>query len=195
MYHAKLHPEQYSDTFSDEQLAQLHKSIMHVCHTAVESLADSSKFPDDWIFKYRWGKGKKDAPTTLPNGEKLAFLTVGGRTSCIVPSLQKKTGKVAGDVKKEDLQEIKAEDEKPKKGKGAVTATVEKSNGKSTAGRKRAAIKEETVEGEVDKKVNGTTAKRSKKAPKEVEEKGSKVEAEPSPGRRRSARVSRNRVD
>ena len=68
-------------------------------------MADSSKFPDDWLFKHRWGKGKKDAATTLPNGAKITFLTVGGRTSCIAPSIQIKTGPVAADVS------VKAEDD------------------------------------------------------------------------------------
>lgn len=63
---------------------------MHVCQTAVAGLADSEKFPKDWLFKYRWGKGKKDAITCLPNGAEISFITVGGRTSCIVPSIQKK---------------------------------------------------------------------------------------------------------
>ena len=75
---------------------------MHVCQTAVDALADSSKFPEQWLFKHRWGKGKKDAPTSLPNGEKITFLKVGGRTSCVVPSVQKKTGAVAGDMKDDD---------------------------------------------------------------------------------------------
>jgi len=98
LYNAKLHPEQYSDTFSSAQLKQLHKSIIYVCQTAVDLLADSSKFPEDWLFKHRWGKGKKGSLTTLPNGAKITFLTVGGRTSCVIPSVQKKTGAVAGDV-------------------------------------------------------------------------------------------------
>ena len=99
LYHAKLHPEQYSDTFSAAQLKQLHTSILYVTKTAVDLLADSSKFPDEWLFNHRWGKGKKDAPTKLPNGAAITFLTVGGRTSCVVPSVQKKTGAVAADVK------------------------------------------------------------------------------------------------
>ncbi|KAF4633460.1 hypothetical protein G7Y89_g4661 [Cudoniella acicularis] len=101
LYNAKLHPEQYSNTFNSDQVKQLHKSIHYVCQTAVDLLADSSKFPDDWLFNHRWGKGKKDSPTTLPNGAKITHLTVGGRTSCVVPSIQKKTGAVAGDIKKD----------------------------------------------------------------------------------------------
>lgn len=71
---------------------------MHVCGVAVSTLADSEKFPDDWLFKHRWGKGKKDKPTKMPDGSAITFLTVGGRTSCVVPSRQKKTGVVAADV-------------------------------------------------------------------------------------------------
>jgi formamidopyrimidine-DNA glycosylase len=34
----------------------------------------------------------------------MIFLTVGGRTSCVVPSRQKKTGRVAAGVKEEELK-------------------------------------------------------------------------------------------
>lgn len=96
MYQSCLHPEQYSNTFNDEQIKRLHEAIMYVCDTAVGVNADSDLFPEDWLMKHRWGKGKKDA-NTLPNGEKITFLKVGGRTSAIVASRQKKTAAVAGD--------------------------------------------------------------------------------------------------
>jgi formamidopyrimidine-DNA glycosylase len=114
MYDAKIHPEQYSNTLSDEQLKQLHKSIHHICGTAVELLADSEQFPETWLFKHRWGKGKKDASTTLPNGEKIVFLTVGGRTSAVIPSVQKKTGPVAKEISE---AESGGEENAPKKAK------------------------------------------------------------------------------
>ncbi|MCJ1478987.1 hypothetical protein MMC13_007671 [Lambiella insularis] len=104
MYDAKIHPEQYSNTLSKAQIAQLHKSIHYVCSLAVETKADSSQFPEEWLFKHRWGKGKKDSKNQLPNGAKISFVTVGGRTSAVVPSVQKKTGKVAGDVRPEDKE-------------------------------------------------------------------------------------------
>lgn len=97
LYQARLHPEQYSNTFSDEQIKRLHDAIMYVCNTAVDTLGESDKFPEDWLMLHRWGKGKKDGGR-LPNGAKITFLKVGGRTSAIVPSIQKKTGAVAGDV-------------------------------------------------------------------------------------------------
>lgn len=35
LYHAKLHPEQYCNEFSDEEMKRLHESIRYVCQTAV----------------------------------------------------------------------------------------------------------------------------------------------------------------
>ncbi|KAI9691816.1 MAG: hypothetical protein M1822_007888 [Bathelium mastoideum] len=97
LYQARIHPEQYSNTFTDSQVKALHHSLVYVCAVAVETLADSSKFPDDWLMKYRWGKGKKGGDR-LPSGEHIAHLKVGGRTSAIVPSVQIKNGPVAADV-------------------------------------------------------------------------------------------------
>ncbi|KAK5626344.1 hypothetical protein RRF57_002059 [Xylaria bambusicola] len=102
MYQAGMHPEQYSDEFTDSEIAKLYKAICYVCDTAVEKLGDSDQFPEDWLFNHRWGKGKKDAAKTLPNGERLLFITVGGRTSCVVPTRQKKTGRVTAGVKEEE---------------------------------------------------------------------------------------------
>ena len=102
MYQAKLHPEQYSDDFADGDITTLFKAICYVCDTAVDKLGDSDQFPEDWLFHHRWGKGKKDSPGVLPTGEKLTFVTVGGRTSCIVPSIQKKRGKALNPGLKEE---------------------------------------------------------------------------------------------
>jgi formamidopyrimidine-DNA glycosylase len=98
LYHAKIHPEQYSNTLNDDQIKELYRCIHYVCSTAIDVLADSEKFPEHWLFKHRWGKGKKNHPTTLPNGDKITFLTVGGRTSAVVPAVQKKTGAVAKEI-------------------------------------------------------------------------------------------------
>lgn len=46
-YQARIHPEQYSDTFSAEQITRLHDSLLHVCNFACDILADYSKIPDD----------------------------------------------------------------------------------------------------------------------------------------------------
>lgn len=98
LYHAKIHPEQYSNTLSDDQIKELNTSIHYVCSTSIDVLADSEKFPEHWLFKHRWSKGKKNQSSALPNGDKITFLTVGGRTSAVVPTVQKKTGAVAKEI-------------------------------------------------------------------------------------------------
>lgn len=67
------------------------------------------------MFDHRWGKGK--GASTLPNGDKLAWITVGGRTSCYVPAVQKKTGHVVSGIKEEAADDSNPDD-KPKKSKG-----------------------------------------------------------------------------
>ncbi|KIX95216.1 uncharacterized protein Z520_09132 [Fonsecaea multimorphosa CBS 102226] len=146
MYNAKMHPEQYANTLNDSQIAQLHRSIHYICGTAVELLADSEKFPEDWLFKHRWGKGKKDSSNTLPNGEKIAFLTVGGRTSAVVPSVQKKTGPVAKEMSEAEMPDEedaakKPKDRKRKSAKEDQDDEVEPK--KSKAKKRKSAIKEE----------------------------------------------------
>ncbi len=157
MYHAKMHPEQYSNTLSEEQITQLHESIHYICGTAVDLLADSDRYPEDWLFKHRWGKGKKDAPKSLPSGEKITFLTVGGRTSAVVPSVQKKTGPVA-----KEMDEAESGGEAPDK-KLKVNGAGGKKRKSKDEDQKDAAVDGETPE------VNGvakrtTPAKRQRKS-------------------------------
>lgn len=44
---------------------------MEVAQTSTAVDADSSRFPDDWLFAHRW------KPKTAPS--RLKFLTIGGR--------------------------------------------------------------------------------------------------------------------
>ncbi|KAH7340954.1 Formamidopyrimidine-DNA glycosylase H2TH domain-containing protein [Rhizoctonia solani] len=92
LFQSRIHPEQRASTLSDEQLQTMYDQTKSVCETAVAVNADSSQFPKDWLFKYRWGKGEKNkTDMILANGEKakLKWLTVGGRTSAVVEQLQK----------------------------------------------------------------------------------------------------------
>ncbi|KAM0278970.1 hypothetical protein ACHAQH_004836 [Verticillium albo-atrum] len=124
LYQAKVHPEQYCDEFSDKEIKTIYEMVRYVCQTAVDKLGDSDEFPEHWLFKYRWGKGGKDAASALPNGEKLAFITVGGRTSCYAPSRQKKTGRVVPTAKEEPLDAKEAANAAPAKPKGRRKAKV-----------------------------------------------------------------------
>ncbi|KAK0629149.1 Formamidopyrimidine-DNA glycosylase N-terminal domain-containing protein [Bombardia bombarda] len=159
LYHAKLHPEQYCDDFDDAQIKTLYESIRFVCQLAVDKLGDSDQFPEDWLFNYRWGKGTKGATSRLPNGENLAFLTVGGRTSCFAPNVQKKTGRVVPGVKEEPLE---SEPEEKVKVKKAAKPKTAKSKVAKEADEEDQPIKRKhkTDEDEMPaKKVKSTTAK------------------------------------
>ncbi|KAI0367522.1 AtMMH-1 [Pilatotrama ljubarskyi] len=100
LYHARVHPEERCNVLTDEQLEALHKQTSDVCRFAVSVNADDSKFPEHWLFKHRWGKGKKEKHTLkLPDGKPatIKWITVGGRTSAYVAELQKlQRGATAG---------------------------------------------------------------------------------------------------
>jgi formamidopyrimidine-DNA glycosylase len=56
LYHARVHPEQRSDTLNQEALERLYHWIVEVPKVAVAAHADDTKFPEDWLFKHRWVK-------------------------------------------------------------------------------------------------------------------------------------------
>lgn len=175
LYQAKFHPEQYCNEFDDDQIQTLYDAIRYVCQLAVDKLGDSDQFPKDWMFHYRWGKGQKGAAGHLPSGERLAFLTVGGRTSCYAPDIQKKTGHIAPGVKEEPI-ESDQDEQKPKKGGKAKGKTV----------KSEAKVVKNEPETEIGSKAkSGRGAQKRKKGVEEEEEedvkpvKKGKARAEP----------------
>ncbi|EGO28464.1 hypothetical protein SERLADRAFT_458886 [Serpula lacrymans var. lacrymans S7.9] len=118
LYHARVHPEQRCRSLSDDQTAALHHQIADVCRIAVEANADDSKYPAHWLFKHRWGKGKKAEHTMkLPSGAPatIRWITVGGRTSAYVSELQQlssaKTQKLDAKEDDSDLTPLSSEAE------------------------------------------------------------------------------------
>ncbi|GKT46393.1 formamidopyrimidine-DNA glycosylase [Colletotrichum spaethianum] len=177
LYQSRLHPEQYCDSFDEAEVKRLYEAVRYVCQTAVDKLGDSDEFPVDWLFNYRWGKGSKDAASELPNGEKLAFITVGGRTSCYAPGRQKKTGQVVASAKEEPVADGEA---KPK------AAAPKKTN-------KRQAKAQESEDEKPVKKARGAKgpAKAKAKANSGVKRESSPEPSEPP--RPRRPRRARNR--
>lgn len=167
LFNARIHPEQYSNTFSDVQVAQLHKSLMYVCDFACEVLSDSSKFPEGWLFKHRWGKGRRKNGHFLANGDKIVHLTVGGRTSAIVPSVQKKTGPVAGDVasgEEDEDGDVLEESEE-------IEEEQEKEDKKARPKRKTATPKKSAEAGERDTKAKANARARPTSTPPNISRK------------------------
>ncbi|KAJ6706512.1 hypothetical protein OIU79_011038 [Salix purpurea] len=92
LYQARIHPLQIASSLSRESTATLHKCIKEVIEKAVEVGADSSEFPNNWIFHSREKKSKK----TFIDGKEIDFIVAGGRTTAYVPGLQKLNGNQAG---------------------------------------------------------------------------------------------------
>ncbi|KAF2813247.1 uncharacterized protein BDZ99DRAFT_438256 [Mytilinidion resinicola] len=196
LYQAKLHPEQYSNTFSDEQIQRLHDSLIDVCTTACTTLADSEKFPENWLMRHRWNKGKEGGDR-LPNGEKIIFLKVGGRTSAVIPSVQKKTGPVSAGIKGEgDEDEDGAEEKKPKKAKGRGKAVDDDVSPKAPTAKRARKTKQPEPETEASDEEEEDEVKPNKKLKLASNGTGKKTAKgntstkikEETPGKRRSTR-------
>jgi formamidopyrimidine-DNA glycosylase len=141
-----------------DALKTLHEKIHSVTTTAANVLGDSSKFPADWLFSYRWGKsnyrgkkGGKAESNVLPNGEKIVHITVGGRTSAVVESRQKKIKSSDEPAEVEDKKTTpkkkgkKVKDEELEDGEDEVRKGAKKKGTEDTPGKRKAKaeIKEE----------------------------------------------------
>jgi len=158
LFQARIHPEQRANALSDEELVLLHDKMVYVCKTAVEVDADSSKFPKEWIFLHRWGKGKKerDIPLVLPDGTKakIKWITVGGRTSAVVEQVQKLSKSAGAEDKKR--KRVKTIDDGEDVGMREENATEEQDVEIAEKVTKRRATRSSSskhVEIEVDEKI------------------------------------------
>lgn len=197
MFQAKLHPEQYCDDFGDADIATLYKAIRYVCETAVEKLGDSDQFPEDWLFKHRWGKGKKDSPTTLPNGDKITHITVGGRTSCVVTSVQKKRGRTTIDSIEEESavpeEGVESQFFDGKKKRQANSKKKAEAEVEERPSKRARAAKPKVVKQEVEKKEGKEpqpTSKTSRQSSSKPKKEAKPIEPPSDLGRRRSSRLN-----
>ncbi|TPX66884.1 hypothetical protein SpCBS45565_g04173 [Spizellomyces sp. 'palustris'] len=138
LFQARVHPAQNTVSLTDAELAALHDQLSFVIKTAVAVNADSNKFPTDWLFHYRWGKGRvANREAKMPDGSNIKFETVAGRTTAIVPAVQKLHGNTINGRKKNKTKS-ESEDENsgashpyaskevPLKGKGRKRIKVER---------------------------------------------------------------------
>ncbi|KAI8610247.1 DNA glycosylase/AP lyase [Chytriomyces sp. MP71] len=160
LYRARVHPSQYTNTLLPGEIKALHEAIVDIIATACASdvNADSDKFPKSWLFHYRWFKGKRSATKpAMPDGNEIEFLTLGGRTSAIIPAVQKLRDGDGDDNEKEALdttnRDVKVRSPSTKKTK------------KRTASRKKSRKESDDEESEdyVDSEVQELPVKRVKK--------------------------------
>jgi len=89
---AGIHPETKTNALNKAQCASLRQALGTVSRLAVDSGADSSKLPADWLIHVRWDSlGKRGLVTNGAERRPVCILKVGGRTTLYVPSLQFKT--------------------------------------------------------------------------------------------------------
>lgn len=150
LFQARVHPAQRGNTLSTSQLLAIHTQIQEVVNTAVKVNANHALFPNHWLFKYRWGKGRRNEPATftLPDGTlaTVTHQTVGGRTSGIVESVQILVGDPAEDGSEVDEEadgasqdDSKSPKTKKAKGKGkkSTPSKTPKSSPAKGKGKKR----------------------------------------------------------
>nr|XP_007150769.1 hypothetical protein PHAVU_005G1793001g [Phaseolus vulgaris]ESW22763.1 hypothetical protein PHAVU_005G1793001g [Phaseolus vulgaris] len=167
LYQARIHPRQAASSLSDASCSTLYKSIEEVIQLAVEVDADSSRFPLEWLFHFRWGK----KPGKI-SGNKIDFITAGGRTTAYVPELQKLSGSIdvkeTGKPKRQASKKVSGDDdtEKPTDGEEGDLGNVKSKKGaKAGVKGRKPAIKKKSEESDED---NDSDAQVEKKNPGNV---------------------------
>lgn len=140
LYQARIHPMLPASALSKEGCKALHKCIKEVIGKALEVGADSSQYPDNWIFHSREKKPGK----AFVDGKTIDFITVGGRTSAYVPDLQKFDGPIPKN------QSVKKGGNRSRKKKDAVESEQEEEEDEAEVG------KTETKEGKGGRKPTKT---------------------------------------
>ena len=77
LYQARVHPESAACALDGGAVARLHTAIVAVLAHAVKVEADDTQFPRDWLFHFRWGKGKGKSVDAA--GNAIEFVTVSQR--------------------------------------------------------------------------------------------------------------------
>jgi len=86
LYQSGIDPRRRAGTLSADERERLRRSLRRVVLTAVKADARKDRFPRGWLFHRRWGKNK-DATTA--DGQPIAFVEIGGRTTAWVPTVQR----------------------------------------------------------------------------------------------------------
>lgn len=110
LHRAQIYPgEVISSKISDpshEVLERLYNAIIFVMEESVRVEGNVHEFPDNWLMLYRWGKGRKDKQKTK-EGYTVEYETIGGRTSCYVPALQKPLKRERDNTSQEETKKSK----------------------------------------------------------------------------------------
>jgi formamidopyrimidine-DNA glycosylase len=87
LYQARIDPRRRTHMLTRAEIGRIRSKLRSVISTAVRAGADSDRFPPKWLFHTRWSK-RLQRPVT-PRGERIRYLTVGGRTTAWVAEVQR----------------------------------------------------------------------------------------------------------
>jgi formamidopyrimidine-DNA glycosylase len=86
LWRARIHPEATGNNLSPYKTARLFDEIKAVCEDALRVIGTNwGDPPDSWLFNHRW---RRDGICPV-SGRPLEYITVGGRTTCFSPAIQK----------------------------------------------------------------------------------------------------------
>jgi formamidopyrimidine-DNA glycosylase len=87
LYQARIDPRRRTHALTRTEIGRIRARLRSVISTAVRAGADSDRFPRQWLFHTRWSK-RLQSPVTV-RGERIRYLTVGGRTTAWVAEVQR----------------------------------------------------------------------------------------------------------
>lgn len=199
LFQAKVDPAKRSKVLTEEEVRRVWESVEYVCATACAANARSEEFPPGWLFHYRWAKTKKDkAGMKGPEGRGIVFETVGGRTTAIVPSVQR-AKKGGGEEKEEGGAGGGEEGAGGGKGKGEKVVKMEEGVEETTTkkkvgkGKKRVKEEEKPGVGQGGKKA-ATTTTIPKRAAKKIKTEENADKKKPAAKKMTAARRSSPRA-
>ena len=86
LYQSQIHPDQ---TFlNQDQVHRIQHNLEHIVTAAIQCNIHGQEYPSHWIFHQRWSC--KNTNVLDCKGRRITFISSAGRTSAIVPSIQKK---------------------------------------------------------------------------------------------------------
>jgi formamidopyrimidine-DNA glycosylase len=108
LYQCEIHPDQRFLTLKEATALSI--CLNKVLKTGIECLSLHQDYPLDWLFHHRWNKGKGGVQKDF-KGKTIAYIQSGGRTSAIVPAVQK----IKSSRKESNKEEIVKENPTTKK--------------------------------------------------------------------------------
>ena len=91
LYRCNIHPDQ--SYLNKTEAQNIVNEMHHILSTAVDCLNDNKDLPEEWLFHRRWRGGGGGSTAKDYNGKAIKFIQSGGRSSAIIPSLQKLMGR------------------------------------------------------------------------------------------------------